>query len=234
MIFPQGLATNKIRHRQKKNNSMWGYVNLKPGIPIKKKPTLKPTPPPELDVANAAWIHKNKEPPVGAFSRKEKRGKYIDYKNPACKAALYAAVASWISSMDAGVSDEKNSDLVGYAFPEATTRRKIQEAQSSAEGDSGDSDNKPKSGILSKEKRVLLSEKSEAIDLINNGVSRAEIISLIMQMSGMSNPKHADNRYDYLIRAGKLPNLKNCGRVVSEQATTTKISQIKLDQKLRF
>ena len=37
-----------------------------------------------------------------------------------------------------------------------------------------------------------------------------------------------------LIRAGKLTNLKKCGHVVSEQATTTKRSQITLDQHLRF
>ena len=123
---------------------------MKPGRPKNKNPTPKTNPSPELAAATSAWSHKNKEPPVGASYRKEKRGKYMDYKNPECKAALDSTVAARIAALDSGVPDETKIDLMGYLFPEATIRRKIQEARSASEGDSGDGDKKPKAGILSK------------------------------------------------------------------------------------
>ena len=188
-----------------KKNSMWGYVNLKPGGPTKKKPIPKLIPSPEPSAATDAWSHKNKDPPASASSRKEKLGKYTDYKNPACKASLDVTVAACIASLRSGVSDKTNSDMVGYLFPEATTRRKIHEARSTDEGGSGDGDKKPKAGILLKEQCVFLSDISEARDLSNNGIYLAEMISLIMQMSGTANCKHAENHYNCLIRAGNFP-----------------------------
>ena len=51
-------------------------------------------------------------------------------------------------------------------------------------------------------------------------MSRKEMITFISELEG-TNMKTAENHYDFLIRANKLPQLKRGGRVVSAQATTT-------------
>ena len=59
-------------------------------------------------------------------------------------------------------------------------------------------------------------------DKANNGMSRKEMIDMIMKVTSCKKWKTAENHFDYLIREEKLPNLKHCGRVVAAQKTTTK------------
>ena len=87
----------------------------------------------------------------------------------------------------------------------------------------------------------LLSEREVGIvaDIIadrtdrNLPMNRPEVIEIIMQLSQCSIRKKAVDHYDYLVRMKKLKNLRNDGRVVSAQSTTTKRTQITAEQQLR-
>ena len=59
-------------------------------------------------------------------------------------------------------------------------------------------------------------------DKANNGMSRKELIDMILSITGTVDWKAAENHLDYLIRKKKLPNLKRNGRVIAAQKTTTK------------
>ena len=63
-------------------------------------------------------------------------------------------------------------------------------------------------------------------------MSRKEMIHFISELEG-TNMKTADNHYDFLIRANKLPQLKRSGRFVSAQATTTNCTEITTAKLLR-
>ena len=65
-------------------------------------------------------------------------------------------------------------------------------------------------------------------------MSRPEVIGLIMEMKQTSNQKKCEDHYDYLIHTKQMPTLKGYGRAVKAQATTTKRSQIKREQQLRW
>ena len=67
-------------------------------------------------------------------------------------------------------------------------------------------------------------------DKNNNGMMRKEMILLVMDFTGCCKWKLAENHLDFLICAGKLPNLKRGGRTVSAQKTTAKHSQITIEQ----
>ena len=53
-------------------------------------------------------------------------------------------------------------------------------------------------------------------------------------MSGESSKKKLENHLDYLIRSKKLKDLKNNGRTVKAQATTTKRTQVNTEQQLQW
>jgi len=80
----------------------------------------------------------------------------------------------------------------------------------------------------------LLSSAMIYRDESNNGMSRNEAISLIMELAQMNNRKKAENHLEHLVRTKQLKGLKNNGRVVKAQATTTKRSQIQVEQQLRW
>ena len=77
-----------------------------------------------------------------------------------------------------------------------------------------------RNSLTSQETQLYLQSIVNARDNNNKGMSWKEIISFISELEG-TNMKTADNHYDFLIRANKLPQLKRGGRVVSAQATTT-------------
>ena len=59
------------------------------------------------------------------------------------------------------------------------------------------------------------------------------MICLVMNFTGCCKWKQAENYWDFLIHAGKFPDLKRGGCcTVSAQKTTTKRSQIKIEQQL--
>ena len=80
----------------------------------------------------------------------------------------------------------------------------------------------------------LLRSATACRDESNNGMSRNEAISLIMELSQINNRKKAENHLEHLIRTKQSKGLKNNGRVVCAQATTAKRSQIQVEQQLRW
>jgi len=71
-------------------------------------------------------------------------------------------------------------------------------------------------------------------DEINKGMERREVITLIMELKQTADRKKCENHYDFLIRKKRLPLLKRLGRVSTAQPTTTKRSQITVEQQLRW
>ena len=66
------------------------------------------------------------------------------------------------------------------------------------------------------------------------GMTRAEMLQFLIELTGARDKKQAENHYDYLVRTNQLPQLKNGGRVVKAQATTTKRSCIRVGQQFRW
>lgn len=71
-------------------------------------------------------------------------------------------------------------------------------------------------------------------DKNGNGMSRKEVITMLRDICSAPTLKSAENHYDYLIRKGKLQDLKRGGRVVKAQKTTTKRCCINAAQQLRW
>lgn len=91
-----------------------------------------------------------------------------------------------------------------------------------------------KKSLLKKAEWDLLSGVAVYRDLQNNGMKRAEAITMVMELLQCAKRKTATNHYDYLVRKKKLTGLKNNERAVAAQKTTTKRSQITIDQQYRW
>ena len=79
--------------------------------------------------------------------------------------------------------------------------------------------------LLSLDEIAFLQNVIQYRDEANQGMTRDEVISLIMT---------CENHLDYLIRTGRLSDLKRGGRVTKAQATTVKRSQINVEQQRRW
>ena len=94
---------------------------------------------------------------------------------------------------------------------------------------------KPRSATLcTPEDWNFLSEIAVYRDLQNNGMTRVEMITMIRELSQSVDRKTAENHLDYLIRTKKLNGVKRNGRVVTAQKTTSKRSQINIEQQFRW
>jgi hypothetical protein len=71
-------------------------------------------------------------------------------------------------------------------------------------------------------------------DDANNGLGRSEVISLIGEMAQCPNKITCQNHWNYLVRSGKMKELKAGGKVNKAQNTTTKRTQITVEQQLRW
>lgn len=92
-----------------------------------------------------------------------------------------------------------------------------------------------KSTALLKEHEVeMLQAAIVHRDASNKGMKRKEVISLIMEMVQTSNRKKCELHYEYLVRAGRLTQLKRGGKVSTAQGTTTNRSQVLREQQLRW
>jgi hypothetical protein len=54
-------------------------------------------------------------------------------------------------------------------------------------------------------------------DKINNGMSQKEVLTLIVDWTGRGSFNTAENHFEYLVRNGKMSQLKNGSRVVMSQ-----------------
>ena len=80
---------------------------------------------------------------------------------------------------------------------------------------SGKSTHLKKPALTTKEDCEWLANIAAFCDKNNNGMPRAEMISLISELSAAKNLKQAKNHFEYLIRSKQLTTLRNHGRVVS-------------------
>jgi hypothetical protein len=89
-----------------------------------------------------------------------------------------------------------------------------------------------KSSLTSNADREFLQSVIKTRDERNAGMTRKEVICVIAEIGSVPF-KAAENHLDYLIRSKKLPELKNSGRIVSAQATTTNRTAITTEKLLR-
>jgi hypothetical protein len=90
------------------------------------------------------------------------------------------------------------------------------------------------SALLTADDSKFLSDIAISKDLWNNGMTRSEMITMVMELSQCVLQQQAKNHYDYLVRNGKLSGLKRGGQVIVAQKTTTKRSQTTIEQQLRW
>ena len=88
--------------------------------------------------------------------------------------------------------------------------------------------------LLSNESIDLLQDIICKRDQTNSGVSRAEAITIIVDLGQAKCRKSAENHLDYLIRKKKLPRFKRNGRIITAQATTSERCQINTKQQFRW
>ena len=90
-----------------------------------------------------------------------------------------------------------------------------------------------KHSLLSVEDIAFLKDIIIHRDEANNGMGREEAIKLIGETSQCSNLITCTNHWNNLVRSGKLKELKGGGKVVKAQQSTTKRTQITVEQQLR-
>ena len=89
---------------------------------------------------------------------------------------------------------------------------------------------KMKSTFLSNYGVGVLQDIIRKRDQTNNGVFRAESITIIVDLGQAKSMKVAENHLDYLIRTRNLDKLKWNGRILTAQATTTERCQVNTKQ----
>jgi len=80
----------------------------------------------------------------------------------------------------------------------------------------------------------LLSSALIHWDEANNDMSRNEAIALVQELVQTAYRVAAENHFDCLVQMKCLRGVKNHGRTVKAQPTTTKRTQIVIDQQLRW
>lgn len=194
-------------------------------------------------------------PPAPVPEKKKARGSYLDYKDPVVKAQLENEVDYFLATGNYLSSAEDVSSAPLILIPAATIRDNAKRRQASQAAASAAEQKKPAAeecfakadlfqeqtadrrgvpSLLTEAQRRFIASTAKFRDEAKNGMTRKELIQLILQLSGSSDMKQCANHLDYLIRAKKLPELKNSGRVKSAQATTTKRACIRVEQQLRW
>ena len=88
--------------------------------------------------------------------------------------------------------------------------------------------------LLEEKDLKFLQEIIVARDDANNGMGRKEVITLIGDLVQCPDRIRCKNHWDYLVRHGTMKELKAGGRVKKAQTTTTKRTQITVEQQLRW
>jgi len=91
-----------------------------------------------------------------------------------------------------------------------------------------------KQGLLGESDLKFIEDVIVTRDEANNGMGRGEVIHLISEVSQCSDRIKCKNHWDHLVRSGKMKALKAGGKVKKAQTTTTKITQITVEQQLRW
>ena len=159
------------------------------------------------------------------------------------KRDLAAVKASVVDGSPMEEFDNASDNTIAALIPVTTLKRYVKKANELIEkgesvdyghlcSTSTDTDNR---SFTSKSQQQFLGDVAKACDENNNGMSRKEMISLILHLVGSNKTKSADNHFDYLVRNKKLPQLKQGGKVRSVQKTNKKkMSQVTISQQLRW
>jgi hypothetical protein len=209
---------------------MFAYFNLPPGRPPKKATSSSDAP--DANHSTEAI----QAPP----KTKKNRGSYVNWDKGKHRASRLAVVNNLVLTGD--VTEAIKAAQITH--PTIIVKRqtalsclsKLQDTASSQNNDNMmgkipsqfDRDANPlesveingRIGLTSFGDREFLQTIIIARDNRNAGMPRKELIGIIAELAGV-NKKTAENHLDYLIRSKQLPNLKNNGRVVHAQATTT-------------
>jgi hypothetical protein len=179
----------------------------------------------------------------------------MNYKDPETAATLKEAVDVYVSTGKLlKPADLAMSHLPSTVIPPATIRyhaKKLSENNTSTtrSNDAGGgfsgrihsgisevfqrhADDFSKS-LTTAKMRELIAGTIKFRDEARNGITHKEVIQLLVQLTDGS-AKSCENHYDWMIRAKKLPQLKNNGRVHYAQATTTKRACIRVRHQLRW
>ena len=216
MGLVSGFFTNLVRGRPKANPAAAAFYAIAPQTTEKK-------------------AEENSSLPVVPPS-KNTRGPYQLYS----KELLFELVIAGVEGRPpAFINDEDwiNSEAV----PRQTIQRYIAEAKQMLQKNGSydiatmfeRKENARTDGLLSKNNLDLVKGIIKARDMRNNGMNRKDVIGLISYL-GQVKSVTAENHFDYLIRSGKLADLKKNGRVVLAQKTTTKRGEVTLEQQLRW
>ena len=96
------------------------------------------------------------------------------------------------------------------------------------------SDGRAEKSLTNEDDQREIAEIIRCRDMNNNGISRNDAITLIMDWTHCNDRVKAKNHFAYLVQKKKLPDLKRGGRVVTAQKTTTKRGQITIEQQVRW
>lgn len=237
--MPNALLTFRTRQAKsaaRKQGKIEGYFGK---IAKGRPPSQKPPP-----LTIEATLPMNK--PKSHFQRKTHKPVYVNWNMPENFPSLKEAVSLYLRR------NEDHDDINGInpladktSIPRSTLQRHVKrfELIAAEHGVSVQDVTRemvfPKlrgggKALLDDCEVELLASTMRCRDEANNGMSRNEAITLIMELSQTSCRRTAENHFDYLIRQGKMKGLKNNGRTVAAQATTTKRSQIQVEQQLRW
>ena len=211
------LRSRAEKEATKKKGDLRGFFQP---LPRGRPPKPKPAPvllEPELPTT---------DPP----QKKAKRGPYVRWNS-----------AENIKVMEASLqgTSEGEMDPVDISLPVVprSTLNSIKKRISTDGGKRKDLDlysNNRRPSLTTRDDQEILAATASYRDKANNGMSRKELIEMILSITSTVDWKAAENHLDYLIRQKKLPNLKRNGRVVAAQKTTTKRSQIIASQQFRW
>ena len=242
-------VTRKQKGDAKGRGDIRAWLGLLPAIhPRRGRPKKKPLLDGE-EAADSGGDHAKKRsaelPPVTAPCKKQ-RGMYDKWrKDPAmfdllkaavinaCTANVCAANMAFLTRIPRSTMDRHKTAFEKaakeYGIPvRDVTRQMIFPATEHGRGGSG---SEP---LLSDDDCKFLADVAVSRDLRNNGMTRSEMINMVMELSQCASRKQAENHYDYLVRNHRLSGLKRDDKVVTAQKTTTKRSQITVEQQLRW
>ena len=236
------FKTRKQQQAAKKRGQIDGYFGkVTAGRPAGKKTV------PKISLDGDLPMNKKKN----AVIKSAKKTSYVNWAVPENFNLLRYYVLAHLKKAEASDDDNENSALTitNGAFPalipRTTLNRHALRFQAIAKEKKIPIEHLtmqmifPKSrgggeGLLQDADVELLSNTIIYRDEANNGMSRNEAISLVMELSQTTNRTAAEGHYDYLVRKDRLKGVKNSGRTVKAQATTSKRGQITVEQQLRW
>jgi len=234
------FKTRKQKAVAKKHGRIEGYFGkIDKGRPM--KPKVHP-----ILMAGSAPMNKTNQDVVQA-GKKGVKGSYANWNLPENFYALKAQVISYIRSKGDKDNDE-NTGIVSASttiIPRTTLQRISKRWLAASQQKNIPLEQVtremifPKcrgggNGLLDDNQVELLGQTIIYRDEANNGMSRNEAISLVMELAQTTQRKSAEGHYDYLVRQKRLLGVKNFGRSVKAQATTSKRGQITVEQQLRW